>query len=261
MRLDGKAALVTGSTSGIGLGVAEALAQAGAKVMLNGFGDQGEIERQRARLASEYGVDVAYDGADLSKPAEIARLVKATESRFGSVDILVNNAGIQHVANIEDFADEKWDAIIALNLSAVFHGMKAVLPGMKQRRFGRIINIASAHGLVASGQKVAYVAAKHGVVGATKVAAIECANDGVTVNAICPGWVKTPLVEAQIEKRAESNGTSVEDEALKLLAEKQPMHEFTTPEKIGRFAVFLCSEAASTVTGAALSMDGGWVAQ
>lgn len=261
MRLDGKAALVTGSTSGIGLGVAEALAQAGAKVMLNGFGDQGEIERQRARLASEYGVDVAYDGADLSKPAEIARLVKATESRFGSVDILVNNAGIQHVANIEDFADEKWDAIIALNLSAVFHGMKAVLPGMKQRRFGRIINIASAHGLVASGQKVAYVAAKHGVVGATKVAAIECANDGVTVNAICPGWVKTPLVEAQIEKRAENNGTSVEDEALKLLAEKQPMHEFTTPEKIGGFAVFLCSEAASTVTGAALSMDGGWVAQ
>ena len=261
MRLDGKAALVTGSTSGIGLGVAEALAQAGAKVMLNGFGDQGEIERQRARLASEYGVDVAYDGADLSKPAEIARLVKATESRFGSVDILVNNAGIQHVANIEDFADEKWDAIIALNLSAVFHGMKAVLPGMKQRRFGRIINIASAHGLVASGQKVAYVAAKHGVVGATKVAAIECANDWVTVNAICQGWGRTPLVEAQIEKRAENNGASVEHEALKLLAENQPVHEFTTPEELGGFAVLLLSGAASTVTGAALSMDGGWVAQ
>ena len=261
MRLDGKAALVTGSTSGIGLGVAEALAEAGANVMLNGFGDAGEIERQRAGLAERFGVEVGYDGADLSKPAEVARLIAATESRFGRLDVLVNNAGIQHVAKVEDFPDEKWDAIIAINLSAVFHGMKAALPGMKRRGFGRIINIASAHGLVASGEKVGYVAAKHGVLGATKVAAIECANDGVTVNAICPGWVKTPLVEAQIEKRAESNGTSVEDEALKLLSEKQPMHEFTTPEKIGGFAVFLCSEHASTITGAALSIDGGWVAQ
>lgn len=261
MGLSGKTALVTGSTSGIGLGIARELARAGADIMLNGFGDPGAIEAQRAGMAAEFGVRVAFDSGDLLQPAEIARLVVRTEAEFGGVDILVNNAGIQHVALIEDFPDDKWNAVIGLNLSAVFYGMKAAVPGMKQRGWGRIINIASAHGLVASGAKIAYVAAKHGVVGATKVAAIECANAGVTVNAICPGWVLTPLVRAQIAARAAANGSSFEAESNALLAEKQPMLDFTTPEKIGAFVVFLCSDAASTMTGAALSIDGGWVAQ
>lgn len=261
MSLRGKVALVTGSTSGIGLGIARALAAQGADIMLNGFGDIERIETLRAGLADEFGVRVAYDGADLTRSSEIGRLVARCESDLGSLDILVNNAGIQHVAPVEDFPDEKWDAVIALNLSAVFHGMKAAIPGMKRRGWGRVINIASAHGLVASAKKVAYVAAKHGVVGATKTVAIECANDGITVNAICPGWVRTPLVEAQIEARAASNRVSVQEESKALLAEKQPMLEFTTPANIGAFAAFLCSDAASTITGAALSMDGGWVAQ
>lgn len=258
--LRGKVALVTGSTSGIGLGIARALAAQGTDIMLNGFGDTAKIEDLRASLGGEFGVRVAFDGADLTRPAEIRRLVTRAEADLGSIDILVNNAGIQHVAPVEDFPDEKWDAIIALNLSAVFHAMKSAVPLMRRRGWGRIVNIASAHGLVASGQKIAYVAAKHGVVGATKTVAIECANDGITVNAICPGWVLTPLVEAQIEARAASNRTTVQDEAKALLAEKQPMLEFTTPGKIGAFVAFLCSEAASTVTGAALSIDGGWVA-
>lgn len=261
MSLNGKVALVTGSTSGIGLGIATALASAGASVVLNGFGDAGEIEAVRSSLAAASGAYVAYHGADLSRPAEVERLVAFCEAEFGSLDILVNNAGIQHVAPIEAFPDDRWDAVIALNLSAVFHGMKHALPGMKRRGWGRVINIASAHGLVGSAGKIAYVAAKHGVIGATKVAAIECANEGITVNAICPGWVLTPLVEAQIAARATANGTSIEAESSDLLAEKQPMLAFTTPEKIGAFCVYLCSDAADTMTGAALSIDGGWVAQ
>lgn len=261
MSLTGKVALVTGSTSGIGLGIARSLAQAGASVVLNGFGDAAEIERVRGELAAIAGGRVRYHGADVSQAAAVAELVEFCETEFGSLDILVNNAGIQHVAPIESFPEERWNAIIALNLSAVFHGMKFALPAMKRRRWGRVINIASAHGLVGSAGKIAYVAAKHGVIGATKVAAIECANEGITVNAICPGWVLTPLVEAQIAARAAANGTSVAAESAALLAEKQPMLAFTTPEKIGAFCVFLCSDAADTMTGGALSIDGGWVAQ
>jgi 3-hydroxybutyrate dehydrogenase len=229
--------------------------------MLNGFGDAAAIEQERATLASECGVRVAYSPADMSKPEQIAEMVVQAEKTLGAVDILVSNAGIQYVATIEDFPTERWDAIIAINLSAVFHGMHAVIPGMKRRGWGRIINIASAHGLVASGQKVAYVAAKHGVVGMTKVAAIELANSGITANAICPGWVKTPLVERQLEARAAAEGISVEQAAQAFLAEKQPMLRFSTPEGIGGLAVFLCSDAAATITGAPLSIDGGWVAQ
>lgn len=259
--LRGRSALVTGSTSGIGLGVATALARAGANVMLNGFGDAAAIEALRADLSGTFGVSVLYDGADLTRPEEVAALVARTESAFGALDVLVNNAGIQHTAPVEEFPVERWDAIIALNLSAVFLGMRAALAGMQRRGWGRVVNIASAHGLVASPYKVAYVAAKHGVVGATKVAALENANRGITVNAICPGWVLTPLVERQIEERARASGTDVASESAKLLAEKQPMLSFTTPESIGAMVVYLCGEAASTITGAALSIDGGWTAQ
>jgi 3-hydroxybutyrate dehydrogenase len=260
MSLKGKVALVTGSTSGIGLGIARALAGAGADIMLNGFGDAAEIEKIRTSLAAEFGVKVAFDGADLSKADQVAAIVAKTQADLGSLDILVNNAGIQFVAPVEEFPDAKWDAIIAINLSAVFHGMKAAIPGMKARKWGRIINIASAHGLVASPHKVAYVAAKHGVVGATKVAAVELANDGVTVNAICPGWVLTPLVEKQLQDRAKEAGTDVDTEKKKMLQETQPMLKFTTPEEIGALAVFLSSDAAATITGVPLSIDGGWVA-
>lgn len=256
-----KTAIVTGSTSGIGLGIATALAGEGADVVLNGFGDPAEIERLRAGLAERHGVRVAYVAADIAKPAEIRDLVAASERRFGRVDILVNNAGIQHVAKIVDFPEERWDQVIAINLSAAFHATKAVLPGMIARGWGRIINIASAHGLVASGEKAAYVTAKHGLVGLTKVAAIETANQGITCNAICPGWVLTPLVQRQIEARADAEGIAVEQASADMLREKQPMLAFTTPEKIAALAVFLCGEAASTITGAALSIDGGWVAQ
>jgi 3-hydroxybutyrate dehydrogenase len=259
--LQGRRAVVTGSTSGIGMGIATALAAEGCAIMLNGFGDPAEIAALRSGLAEKYRVAVGYSAADMSKPAEIRQLIAAAEAELGGVDILVNNAGIQHTASIEDFPDDKWDAIIAINLSAAFHATKAALPGMKQRRWGRIINIASAHGLVASPQKVAYVAAKHGIVGMTKVTALEAANDGITCNAICPGWVYTPLVEKQVLARAAQTGKSVEQAKRDLLAEKQPMLEFTTPEKLGELAVFLCGDAASTMTGAALSMDGGWVAQ
>ncbi|MGE3148777.1 MAG: 3-hydroxybutyrate dehydrogenase [Pseudorhodoplanes sp.] len=259
--LKDKIAIITGSTSGIGLGIANALAAEKCHVMLNGFGDRDAIEATRADLASRHGVTVAYSPADMAKPADIQALVDATQSQFGRVDILVNNAGIQHVSPIEKFPDEKWDAVIAINLSAAFHAIKAALPGMKQRRWGRIINIASAHGLVASGDKVAYVAAKHGLVGLTKVVAIETANDGVTCNAICPGWVLTALVQKQIETRAREQGIPVKTAEENLLREKQPMLQFTTPEKLGAMAVYLCGEAASTITGAALSVDGGWTAQ
>jgi 3-hydroxybutyrate dehydrogenase len=259
--LKGRTAIVTGSTSGIGLGIATALAKQGANVMLNGFGERAAIDRIVRDLAGNHGVKTGYSPADMSKPAEIRELVAKTRGELGPVDILVNNAGIQHVATVEEFPDDRWDAIIAINLSSAFHTAKAALAEMKQRKWGRIINIASAHGLVASGAKAAYVAAKHGLVGLTKVIAIEAANDGVTCNAICPGWVLTPLVQQQIEARAKAASIPVEQASEDMLREKQPMLRFTTPEKIGDLAVFLCSEAASTMTGAALSIDGGWVAQ
>ncbi len=259
--LKGKTALVTGSTSGIGLATARALAADGANIMLNGFGEAAAIEKERAGLEKEFGVKALYSPADMSKPGEIADMIATTEKSFGSLDVLVNNAGIQFVANIEDFPIEKWDAVIAINLSSSFHTIRAVVPGMKTRQWGRIINIASAHGLVASGQKVAYVAAKHGVVGMTKVAAIELANSGITANAICPGWVLTPLVQRQLEARAAAEGISVEQAADAFLSEKQPMKRFSTPEGVGGLAVFLCSDAAETITGVPLSIDGGWVAQ
>ena len=258
--LKGKAALVTGSTSGIGLGMARAFAAEGCKVMLNGLGDAAEIESTRAALAEEFGVEVHYNGADMTKPDQIAAMIEETESAFGSLDILVNNAGIQHTAAIPDFPDAKWEAVIAINLSAVFYGTKAALPGMQKRGWGRIVNIASAHGKVASPNKSAYVAAKHGVVGLTKVTALENAGKGVTCNAICPGWVRTDLVERQIEALAEKLGVSVEEGAVELLREKQPSLQFVTPEQLGGFAVFLCGPAAEQITGAALSMDGGWTA-
>ncbi len=261
MKLTGKVALVTGSTSGIGLGIARTLAAEGADIVMNGFGDAAAIEQTRSGLAAEFGIRAWYSGADMSKPAEIGAMVAQAEAQLGAVDILVNNAGIQHVAPIETFPDEQWDRVIAINLSAVFHGMKAAIPGMRKRGWGRIINIASAHGLVASGQKVAYVAAKHGVVGMTKVAAIELAGSGATCNAICPGWVLTPLVEAQLKARAAETGQSIDAVKEAFLAEKQPLHEFSTPEQMGAAAVFLCSEAARTITGISLSIDGGWVSQ
>ncbi len=260
MSLAGKVALVTGSTSGIGEGIARALAAAGAAVMLNGFGDAARIEALRADIASEHGVRVGYSDADISNADAIAAMVAKTQSELGSLDILVNNAGIQFTAPVEEFPVAKWDAIIAINLSGVFHGMRCAIPGMKRKGWGRIINIASAHGLVASPLKVAYVAAKHGVVGMTKVAAIELANDGITVNAICPGWVLTPLVQKQLEDRAKQKGSTVEQETHAFVTEKQPMAQFSTPEQIGALTVFLCSDAARTMTGTPVSIDGGWVA-
>jgi 3-hydroxybutyrate dehydrogenase len=259
--LQGKIAIVTGSTSGIGLGIAAALAAEGCDIMLNGFGDAAAIADVRQRLAEQHGVRVAYSPADMSKPADIREMVKTTIEQLGGVDILVNNAGIQHVAKVVDFPEDRWDAVIAINLSASFHATKAALPQMTAKGWGRIINIASAHGLVASGEKAAYVTAKHGLVGLTKVTAIEAANSGVTCNAICPGWVLTPLVQKQIEARAAAQGIPYQQAHDDLLREKQPMLQYTTPEKIGGLAVFLCGEAASTMTGTALSIDGGWVAQ
>jgi 3-hydroxybutyrate dehydrogenase len=259
--LQGKSALVTGSTSGIGLGIARALASEGVNVMLTGFGDATEIEKIRDELAREFSVNVFYDGSDLSDPNQVANVVSATQVGLGSLDILVNNAGIQFVSPVHDFPSDRWEAIIALNLSATFYAMKAAIPSMVTNGWGRIINVASAHGLVASPYKVAYVAAKHGVIGATKVAALELANDGVTVNAICPGWVLTSLVEQQLEQRANASGNGVAAEAELLLSEKQPMRTFTTTDSIGAMVLFLCSDAADTITGAALSIDGGWTAQ
>jgi 3-hydroxybutyrate dehydrogenase len=259
--LQGKTVIVTGSTSGIGLGIATALAAEGCDVMLNGFGDAAAIANLRKQLAEQHRVRVGYSPADMSKPADIREMVAAAADQLGGVDILVNNAGIQHVAKIVDFPEERWDAVIAINLSAAFHASKAALPHMIARGWGRIINIASAHGLVASGEKAAYVTAKHGLVGLTKVVAIEAANRGVTCNAICPGWVLTTLVRKQIEARAAAQGISYQQAHDDLLREKQPMLQYTTPEKIAGLAVFLCGEAASTMTGTALSIDGGWTAQ
>jgi len=259
--LKGKSAIVTGSTSGIGLGIARTLAGAGANLMLNGFGDAKEIEKLRAALAAEFKVKVGYHGADLSKPEQIRDMVAVATRELGAVDILVNNAGIQHTAPVEEFPDDRWDAVIAINLSSNFHAIKAVLPQMKQRNWGRIINIASVHGLVASTQKVAYIAAKHAVIGLTKVVALENATTAITCNAICPGWVLTPLVQKQIDDRAKREGIAVERAKHDLLAEKQPSLEFATPEQIGALAVFLCSDAAAQIRGAALPVDGGWLAQ
>ena len=259
--LKDKTALVTGSTSGIGLGIARALAQAGCNIVLNGFGETREIERERTQIAGDFGVGAAFDGADLAKPAEIVRMIEAATREFGRVDILVNNAGIQFTAPIEEFPVDRWDAVIAINLSANFHTMRAVIPQMRTRDWGRIINIASTHGLVASVEKAAYVAAKHGVVGLTKVAALETAGSNITCNAICPGWVLTPLVEKQIRERASREKISVDQAKAELLSEKQPSHEFATPDQIGALSVFLCSDAAAQITGAALPVDGGWTAQ
>ena len=259
--LSGKNAIVTGSTSGIGKGIAEALAGAGANVLLNGFGDAAQIEKQRAELAAKAGVEVAYHGADMSKPAEIREMVAAAQGVFGRVDILVNNAGIQHVAPIEEFPDDRWDAVIAINLSSAFHATKAALPGMRAAKWGRIINIASAHGLVASAQKSAYVAAKHGIVGLTKTTALETAGSGITCVAICPGWVLTPLVQKQIDAKAAAEGLSADAARAALLGEKQPSGDFATPEQIGETVLFLCSGAANQITGSTIALDGGWLAQ
>ncbi len=256
-----KNAIVTGSTSGIGLGIAEALAADGMNVMINGFGKAEEIERIRSDLASSHGVEALYSGADMTEPDEIRSMVEQAEERLGSVDVLVNNAGIQHVSPIEEFPLEKWDAIIAINLSSSFHTIRAALPGMKSRKWGRIINLASAHGLVASPFKSAYVSAKHGLLGLTKTVALEAAEHGVTVNAICPGYVKTPLVEKQIPDTAKSRGMTEEEVVRDVLLAAQPTKKFVTTEQLGALAVFLCSEAGASINGAALPVDGGWTAQ
>ncbi|HYD55788.1 MAG TPA: 3-hydroxybutyrate dehydrogenase [Burkholderiales bacterium] len=252
--LQGKRAVVTGSTSGIGLGIARALAAQGARVMINGFADEPTLAALRKEFA-------AYSMADMSRPEQIRVMIDDADAKLGGVDILVNNAGIQHTANIEDFPAERWDAILAINLSSNFHAIAAVLPQMKKRNWGRIINIASTHGLVASVQKVAYVAAKHGVVGLTKVVALETARTGITCNAICPGWVLTPLVQKQVDARAAQLQLSQEDAKVSLLSEKTPSLQFTTPEQLGALAVFLCSPAAENIRGAALPVDGAWTAQ
>jgi 3-hydroxybutyrate dehydrogenase len=259
--LKGKVAIVTGSTSGIGLGIARCLGAAGAGLMLNGFGPREETDRLCRRLGDEFGVRVGYSGADMGNPEQIAGLVEQATGELGRVDVLVNNAGIQHTAPVHEFPAEKWDAIIAINLSAVFHATKAALPQMLERDWGRIINVASAHGLVASAQKAAYVASKHAVVGLTKVVALETATTGVTCNAVCPGWVLTPLVQQQIDARAREEGIAPEQARLELLAEKQPSLEFVTPEQLGELAVFSCSPAADQIRGQAIAMDGGWTAQ
>lgn len=255
--LTGKTALVTGSTSGIGLGIARTLAQHGANIILNGFGD---VEAARRQI-EEFDGFVGYHPADMSKPEEIAALIKYAETEAGGVDVLVNNAGIQHVAPIDEFPVERWDAILSINLSSAFHTTRLTLPAMKARRWGRIINIASAHGLVASANKSAYVAAKHGLVGMTKAVALETATTKITCNAICPGWVLTPLVQRQVDARAAADGVSNDEAKRRLLAEKQPSLQFTTPEQLGELTVFLCSPAADNIRGAAINVDGGWLAQ
>ena len=257
----GKNAIVTGSTSGIGLGIAQAFAEAGMNVILNGFGEAGEIEGIRAGIEKDHGVRVLYSGADMTKPDDIAAMVADAEGALGGVDILVNNAGIQHVASVEDFPVDRWDAIIAVNLSAAFHTIRAVVPAMKARGWGRIINLASAHGLVASPFKSAYVAAKHGVVGLTKSIALEVAENAITVNAICPAYVWTPLVERQIPDTARTRGITEAEVVETVLLAGQPTKKFVQVEEIGALSVFLCSDAAASITGAALTIDGGWTAQ
>ena len=258
-KLAGKVAVVTGASKGIGASIAEHFGAAGASVVVNYSSSKAGADAVVKKIIAKGGKAIAVQG-DVSKQEDIVRLFAETRKAYGKLDILVNNAGIQFVAAVEEFPEAKWEQIIAINLSAVFYGMKAAIPGMKAKGWGRIINIASAHGLVGSPHKVAYVAAKHGVVGATKVAAIELANDGITVNAICPGWVLTPLVEHQLEDRAKEAGTDVPTEEKKMLQETQPMLKFSTPEHIGGLVVFLCSAAAETITGVPLPIDGGWVA-
>lgn len=259
--LKGKTALVTGSTSGIGLGVATALAEAGANVVLNGFGDAADIERIRSTLAERTGVQVMHSGADMSKPEEIAALFQTAASQVGDIDVLVNNAGIQFVAPVDEFPDSKWEQIVAINLSSNFYTIKAVLPGMKARNWGRIINIASAHGLVASPFKSAYVAAKHGVVGLTKTVALEVAETGITCNAICPGYVKTPLVEGQIRDQAKVHQMSEEQVVREVILASQPNKRFVEVKELGELVVFLCSSGAASITGASIPMEGGWTAR
>ncbi len=259
--LEGRTAIVTGSTSGIGLGIATMLASQGSAIVLNGFGNAEEIETARVSLSGEHGVEVTFDNADMSKPDMIARLVERASQRFGQIDILVNNAGIQHVSPIEEFPVAKWDAIIAINLSAAFHLIRLVFTGMKERGFGRIVNVASAHGLIASPFKSAYVAAKHGLLGLTKTVALEGARSGVTCNAVCPGYVWTPLVEKQIDDQAKSHGISRERVIEEVLLARQPNKRFATVEEMGATVAFLCSDAAASITGIALPVDGGWVAQ
>jgi len=259
--LRGRAAIVTGSTSGIGLGIAQALAAEGADIVLNGFGEPAAIQKLVSSMEKRHEVRVIFSGADISKVEEVQEMVRYAGKALRSVDILVNNAGIQHVDPIEGFPPERWDAVIAINLSSNFHAIRAVLPQMKKRGWGRIINVASAHGLVASAGKAAYVAAKHGVIGLTKVVALETATTAITCNAICPGCVLTPLVQQQIDAIARRDKLSPEAAKMKLLSEKQPSQEFATPEQIGALALFLCSDAAAQIRGAALPVDGGWTAQ
>jgi 3-hydroxybutyrate dehydrogenase len=258
--LIGKVSLVTGSTSGIGLGIARALAQAGSDVVLNGFGASFEIARTKDQIAADYGVKVSYSPADMTKPEAIAEMIAATLAEHGRLDVLVNNAGIQHVAPLDQFPIQKWDMILSINLSSAFHTMRLALPAMRKNGFGRIINIASAHGLVASPFKAAYVAAKHGIVGLTKVAALETAEEGITCNAICPGYVYTPLVEAQIDDQAKAHGISREQVIHDVLLAQQPNKRFATVEELGALAVFLASDSAASITGIALPVDGGWTA-
>lgn len=259
--LKGKSALITGSTSGIGLGIAKALAGQGCNIMLNGFGDESVIETTRAKLETEAGVKVFYNNANMLRPEEISALVKTSQQAMGSLDIVVNNAGIQHTAPADEFPIEKWDAIIAINLSSAFHTIHNALPYMKKNGWGRIINTASVHGLVASVNKAAYVAAKHGIVGLTKVVALETAGSGITSNAICPGWTRTELIEPQIAARAASLGVDIEAGGRDMLSEKQPSRQFVTVDQLGQLVLFLCSEAASQMTGTAIPVDGGWTAQ
>lgn len=259
--LSQKNALITGSTSGIGLGIARSLAAQGCNIILNGLGDAGEIEQIRKNLDDQSSGRVLFHGADLSDTNQIEAMMNFAATNMGGVDILINNAGIQHVAPIEKFPTEKWDAIIAINLSSTFHTMRLAIPAMQNKNWGRIINIASVHGLVGSSQKAAYVAAKHGVIGLTKVTALETAESGITVNSICPGWVRTELVEKQIDLRAGSLGVDTEEAARNLLSEKQPSKQFVTPKQLGETALYLCSENAAQMTGSTLTLDGGWTAQ
>jgi 3-hydroxybutyrate dehydrogenase len=256
-----KSAVITGSTSGIGLGIARTFAKNGMDILLNGFGDSQKIEELRKGLETEFGVRVIYSPADMSKPAQIREMIELAEKTFGRIDVLVNNAGIQFVSPVENFPEEKWDAIMAINLSSVFHATKAALPGMKERNFGRIINIASAHGLVASPFKSAYVAAKHGVVGFTKSIALETAELDITVNAICPGYVNTPLVQGQIDEQAKAHNMPRERVIREVILGAQPKKVFTEVDQLGEMAYFLCSPAGSTITGTSLQMDGGWTAR
>lgn len=259
--LKGKVAIVTGSTSGIGLGMAKAFAKQGAHIVMNGLGDAAEIEKTRAEVEKEFGVKVLFHGADMTKPDQIVDMVKSTKDKLGSVDIVVNNAGIQHVAPIDEFPPEKWEAIININLISAFHTLRIALPYMKEKGWGRVINTASAHALVASPFKSAYVAAKHGLAGLTKTVALEVAEKGITVNAICPGYVKTPLVENQIKDQAKTRNMTEQEVISKVILGAQPTKKFTTVEQIADLAVFLCSNSAENITGTMISIDGGWVAQ